>query len=332
MKNIQKIVFFGGGALLGSIIDKLLKSNFQKNRIFIVTSERHSKEKIKDKITLINFLNRNKIDFKICKKLSIKEIKKKIYIKKTLFVSIGSPWIFNSEFIKSVGNEIYNIHGSQLPMNRGGGGFTWQILQDDTKGYVSLHKVVTGIDKGDIILTKSFVTKKCRNPLEFQNLYIKEASNLFMKFLKKKNKKVKINSKKQNENLSSYWPRLNTQIHGWINWDWTAQEISKFIKGFDDPYVGAHTTINNKIIYLKNVTLVKNTIFHPFQSGIIYRKNSKGIFVCAKNGALFLKGFFNKNNSHFDKKYLKLGDRFFTPSKYLENAKKVRKFYNEKLK
>ena len=60
MKNIQKIVFFGGGALLGAIIDKLLKSNLERSGIFIFTSARHLKEKIRGEIALSNFLNKKK--------------------------------------------------------------------------------------------------------------------------------------------------------------------------------------------------------------------------------------------------------------------------------
>ena len=52
---------------------------------------------------------------------------------------------------------------------------------------------------------------------------------------KVKNLFKKTKEKKQDEKNSSYWPRLNSKIHGWIDWSWSPKEISDFIKAFDDP-------------------------------------------------------------------------------------------------
>ena len=330
MDNNKIVVFFGGGALMCSLINALIKNNYK--RIFVFTSKRHFNERVEKNNNLKNFLIKKKVNFNVCEKISISEIKKKFNLNQILCISVGSPWIFNQNFIKDINGNIYNIHGSQLPMNRGGGGFTWQILQNDTKGYVSIHKVFSGIDKGDIVFFKKFISKKCKNPLEFQNLYIKVASKLFMKFFSKLLKNKKLKSKKQNENLSSYWPRLNAQLHGWINWDWKAEEIYKFIKGFDTPYIGAHTYINNKVAYLKECSLIKNNKFHPYQSGIIYRKKNKKLFVCAINGTLIFDKILKKNGTPLSDKFIKLGDRFFTPMKNLDRAKQIRVYYNKEFK
>ena len=66
-----------------------------------------------------------------------------------------------------------------------------------------------------------------------------------------------------------YWPRLNTDAHGYINWSNDVEDIEKFICAFDDPYKGAITYFNDNKIRVKKVFLMKTDgIFHPFQNGI----------------------------------------------------------------
>ena len=68
-------------------------------------------------------------------------------------------------------------------------------------------------------------------------------------------------------------PRLNTKIHGFIDWNWKAKHIVDFVNAFDEPYQGASTFIKGKKYLLKNAKLLKHKInFHPFQSGIIFKK------------------------------------------------------------
>ena len=79
---------------------------------------------------------------------------------------------------------------------------------------------------------------------------------------------------------------MSTKIHGWINWDWDGEDIESFVNAFSDPYDGAKTRITrneNMIIYLKKVSCIKNRRFHPFISGIIYRKyENKPYVACEK--------------------------------------------------
>ena len=43
-------------------------------------------------------------------------------------------------------------------------------------------------------------------------------------------------------------PRLDTQIHGFIDWNWTAKHIVDFINAFGSPYQGATTFIKKKVL------------------------------------------------------------------------------------
>jgi len=325
---MDQIIFFGGGKLLFSIITLLKK---KKNiDILVFSSKRHLSEKIEGNKSLKNLLQEKKCNCIKTEKVNLNLIKKQIKFKNFIGVSIGSSWIFKDDIINFFKRKIYNIHGSNLPEDKGGGGFTWQILQKKTLGYISIHHLTPKIDEGNIILKSFFKLTNKTTPLDINNLYVLKASKLFIEFLSKIKMRKKIKEIKQNKDNSSYWPRLNTETHGWINWDWTGDEIYTFLRGFDDPYPGAHTTINGNKVYLKKGKLNKKFKFHPFQYGLIFRKNKYGLWICVKNGCLVVEKVLDNNKKPYNKKLIKLGDRFYTPHIYLEKAKKQRVYFHLK--
>jgi methionyl-tRNA formyltransferase len=114
-------------------------------------------------------------------------------------------------------------------------------------------------------------------------------------------------------------PRLETKVHSYINWSWGTKDIINFIKSFDDPYPGARTFLDKKLVIVRSAKIEKKLYnFHPFQTGIIFRKKNETYYVACKNYAISLKIFSKKNNKKIIDKVL--GKRLYTPSKYLELA------------
>ncbi len=322
---MREIIFFGGGKLTLRIISELIKKS-QFTPILFVAS-RHLNEKITNNETLKKHLLKNKIKFFQAEKITISLLKNKLDMNKFFFsVSIGSPWIFKKDIINFFKKKIYNIHGSELPKDKGGGGFSWQILQNKKEGFVKIHFLTEGIDEGNIILSSNFKIKGL-SPFSINEIYIKKASYLFEKLIKKIKSGKKIKGTPQNKKNSSYWPRLNSEIHGWINWDWEGDKIFTFIKSFGEPYVGAHTLCKREKIYIKNCKFLKNYNFHPFQYGLIFKIDKLGLWVCVKNGCLLVKKFLFAKKIK-TKNFPKLGDRLYTPQKILEEAKTKRVYYH----
>ena len=50
---------------------------------------------------------------------------------------------------------------------------------------------------------------------------------------------------KKQSKTPTYWPQLDTEIHGWIGWSWSGNDIVNFIKAFGDPYL-VHILLNNE--------------------------------------------------------------------------------------
>ena len=202
-----------------------------------------------------------------------------------------------------------------MPQNRGGGGFSWQILTNNKFGFCVLHLVDKGIDTGDIIQFEEFLyPATCRIPIDYEKIYI-EKNLLFLKKIVKgiHDKNVSFQRVTQQEYFSSYWPRLNTKVNGWIDWSLEAIEIERFICAFDSPYEGANTYVNNGLVRVKKVMLSQQDgMFHSYQSGIIYRKNNNWICVALKNYSLIIEEVYDESCENIID-HLKVGDRFHTP-------------------
>ena len=321
---MKTIIFFGGGVLLSELIKISLN---KKINCVVFTSPRHAKETILKNLTFKNFLKSKKINFYITRKINIKKLKKYTINKKCIGFSIGSAWIFKKNIIDIFKSRIYNIHGANLPSDRGGGGFSWQILKNNKNGFSCLHKINEKIDYGNIIETSKFSSRSFNNPIDWQKKYIKVSADMFKKNLSNLFTR-KIISKKQSKTHSTYWPRLDTEIHGWINWSWSGNDIVNFIKAFGDPYAGAHTLLNNEKIYLKNCKFKKIQKFHPFQFGIITNKTKNSIAVIVKDGIIKIKNVYEKNGKKKKFRKLKVGDRLFSPNKKLNAALTKRVYFN----
>lgn len=320
INNIDGILLLGGGNLLYQIV---LWSLEEGAPIRVVTSPRHAKEIITNKSTLEEILKTNKVPYIITENIKTAEIHKFIGDSKNLFcLSIGAPWIFDKESIKTIFNNLlFNLHGTGLPKDRGGGGFSWQILMGKRFGFCQLHLIDGGIDTGDLIRTKEFLyPAKCRIPSDYRKIYSEMNLYFIIDFIEEiRTEGVSLETYKQIEYLSTYWPRLNTPIQGWINFDYTLDNIEKFICAFDDPYEGAKCFLNDEIVYIKKVsTDFSSGSFHSFQNGIIYRVNKNWVCCSISPGTLIIESITNEKGINIINK-IKPGDRIYTPTSKLES-------------
>ena len=260
-------------------------------------------------------------------------IKKKFELSQTLFVSIGCRWIFSNSDLNSFFSEnLVNFHGTRLPYDAGGGGFSWKILRNDRINNFLVHLIEPGIDKGRILMSeKSLFPSSCRIPYDFENYYYNNLPSFYEKFLKKLMKPNKIVPKIQVDYLGRYNPRLSTSISGWIDWKMPSEDLSKFINAFDDPYQGASTMINGKEVRLKCVQLHGgDTPNHNFMSGIISRHDKDWLVVSTIDKNMLIVEKVNNLKGINILNELKNGERFYTPSTKLDLAYSQKIGYNTK--
>jgi len=290
-----------------------------KNKIdFVVfTTERHLRSRVlKYNFNLKNYFDKKRI--KYFKLLKINELYKnkykKHFTKNMIGLSLSSDHIFTQKEINFFDSKLYNIHGSYLPDMRGAGGFTWNILMQRFTSGVTVHKINTYIDDGDIILQKKYVfPRNIRNSLENMQKFASIKENKMAKeFVTMILNKKKMKSKKQSNTISNSWSRLNTYKDAWIDWNWEVKDILTFIQAFSKPYCGASSIIENKRIFIFKAKMLKSKLkFHPFQYGMIFKIDKDYLYVACNKGILKILDYkFSSSKKKID---------FFLHKKFINN-------------
>ena len=330
----MNLTLLGGGNLLLKIAEEYSNSHYFKN-INIITSKRHSVEVIKDSNFKIEFQRiekncpKGKVSLSIINNLDDDQFEKKCK-NSDLAISFGAAWIFKKRHLDICKN-LVNLHCTPLPMWRGGGGMSWMILAGINYSHVTIHEIDEGVDTGDILFSKKFFFPiECKTPKDhsefIKNLSFSHLKSFINNFIEKG---ALPDKSRQQEDFSSYFPRLNSLIHGCIDWSWDTKNLVRFINAFDDPYCGAFCNLAGKKerIFLKKVMIVHGECdFHPFQSGIVYRKDDKGIYICGNQGSIYCSALLNFEGKNIMDE-ISVGDRFYSKSEDLEKARSTKTIY-----
>jgi len=253
----------------------------------------------------------------------------------TFALSVGARWIFRADRIEQwFGGKLLNLHGTRLPQNRGGGTWSWQILMGNRFGFCQLHLVDAGIDTGPIVVGEEFIyPPACRTPQD----YIAHAADQYVRLIGELLDSMKARPREficraQPEYLSTYWPRLETATHGWIDWRWDASSLERFICAFDEPYGGAQTLWNGRTVRLKRAFANReDQSFHPFQSGIVYRTNKRWLCIAAEGGSIVVEDLRDEKGAAVLAE-VEAGDAFTTPPEKLQALSKRVQFNARGLK
>lgn len=335
----KKFAVFGSGLLLCYFINLLLKNKFEKPIVFTHPYKKHIYD-----INLLKNKKNYKNIFNFCKKEKLQLFEfdninsnKVIKILKKNQINYGFSYacrnIFRSNLISYFNNNLFNLHPSFLPEERGGGTFTWRILNENHTAAATIHYVNNQIDGGAIILRQKEKIKYKINqlvPEDMINSTLKISKNLLNKFIVMILKKKKIKSTKQVEKKSTYLPRLYTELNGAINWDWDINDLNKFIRAFSEPYKGAFTFIKKKRVNIKSIKIEKKyKKYHPFAYGRIInidKKKNKVSIIC-NGGVISIKYLYMGNKKILATKLINKLSVFHTPIKFLSIAKtKIKKF------
>ena len=329
MKNfgkIKNVLLIGGGYLMYYFAKIAKKKGLN---VISIIAPRHSKEIIFNNNNLESVLKKESKVFKL-KIFGNKEISKILFNNKnTLFFSFDSPWVFNKIMIsKFFKNNLINSHSTRLPQDRGGGGFSWRILNQNKFGTCALHLIQSNkVDSGDILSYEEFIFPySLKKPIDYQFFQIEKEKKFLKNFLNKIIKQENFQLSNQPEYLSTYFPRLSTADNGWIDWSLHIQKLFNFICAFDDPYIGASTFYEKRQVKIKSVTMTfGDPVFHPYQFGMIYRKTNDWIVVGVNGGSLIIEEVLNDKNKNI-LNTLKVGSRFFTTTNKINNSK-TRKYF-----
>lgn len=327
--HIDNLVLFGGSRLTAELLPIIKK----RYKVVLFTSQRQLNDVIySDGRTLQDVLKENKITFFASEDINTDQTLKKYASKTSLGLALGAAWIFKKPVLDLFENRMLDFMGIRLPKFRGGAHYTWQILMGDKLGSCNLQLINDVPDSGTVIMSREYkFPTTAKIPVDYFITAVKEELNFLLEFLDELSKNKNFIEKKIDENQSMYLPFLNTKIQGFVNWNWNSEEILKFICAFDEPYAGASTFLEDTRVFLKTCEMIKDSevIFHPFQSGLIYRKNKEGIYVAASPNSILIKKMVDENGKDI-MNLASVGKRLYTPNSILDEIMKFRAIYTPK--
>ncbi len=334
-KQNTKFVLMGSGLLLCQFLKILNERKFPTPVVITHPYEEHTRDQaLYDSYRFDSSSRLYQDVFEVAKNLSVKvletrdvnsaEVIQFLDINDSnIAFSFGCRSIIKKIFLDRFKGLVLNSHASNLPWDRGGGAGTWRILNDEKYVYGLIHFVDEGIDTGDILI-KERRHLKCSRP--FPKDLLEEtwdfSLEILNKFLDWIEAGKEFEARKQFNDQSAYFPRLYTEKHGAINWQWNTIFIESFVRAFGFPYPGAWTFVNNKKVYIGICEIpVQSPKFHPFLVGLIFRDYEDGsIEVATYDGSIIISYFREGNVKISPKQFCKIGDRLVTPTKYLDDA------------
>lgn len=331
--KIDNIVLMGGSPLLAEFA--IFLENSKKYTVTFFSCNRQLNEVITKKgDTLKDVLKQQKISYFVPEDICRDKHFRSLITKSTLAIGVGEVWRFDTKTIEKFNGRLLDFMGIPLPRYRGGAHYSWMILKKDRVGGCSLQLInkdmVQGVfDSGEIVKSKKYsfpLTVKV--PQDYFDFTVNTELAFLKEFLCEIEKGGEFKLRKLDESLSMYFPRLYTLKHGFINWNWGTEDILTFISAFDEPYKGASTFVNGRRIFLKNCSAKYDEGgFHPFQAGIIYRKQANALYVATANGTLIIKKVTDETGKDILPVF-KVGERLFTPEENLKESMCFKAEYN----
>ena len=218
-----------------------------------------------------------------------------------------------------------NIHEGRIPQTDVSGSFSWRILRNNRLQYRAIHQINLGNEIGDTVkFDEYFFPGSCRVPADYENYVVNQYNMLIVEFIDEVIAGKEFPVFEEKIDLKKFWPSLDTELNGYIDWNWRLSDIEQFVCAFDDPYGGASTFLNGNKVRVKHCeTTMSDGGFHPFQKGVVYRIDCDRVFVATEDGGLIFGSIIRDNGKDIVAE-VKLGDRFLTPDRYLEEGKKIR--------
>ncbi len=147
----------------------------------------------------------------------------------------------------------WGLHASLLPNYAGGAPLVWSLINGEKITGVTLFKMESGVDNGDIIGQDSFNISETDTIRTLLNKSLTSSKNLLTKFLNKS----KILFKKQNPDKIKVFPQRKPE-DGLIDWSDSVDKIDRFIRAQTKPYPGAWTIIHDKKVTIWDAKIEKN--------------------------------------------------------------------------
>ncbi len=257
----MRIVFFGCTKFSEHLLKNLLQKKHSIVGVFSIPEEfniSYSDEKVKNTnfadIKLIakeNNISHYEVDSVSGKKTSdySHEIMK---LKPDVILVLGWYYMVPKSIRDIPKYGAWGIHASLLPKYAGGAPLVWSIIKGEKETGVTLFRMESGVDDGDIISQKSFPILEQDTIKEVYEKATISSINILEEVLISPN----IQFNPQDKTKIEIYPQRSPE-DGLIDWSWDVERIKNFIRAQTKPYPGAYTILNNKKITIWDANIIE---------------------------------------------------------------------------
>jgi methionyl-tRNA formyltransferase len=340
-KDGCRFAVLGSGKILCEFVRLLLQAGFPAPAIVTHPKEEHDRDRniyatypenhgiYEDVFALVEELG---LDIYESKNVNESDVLEWLVARKVnVAMSVGCRSVIGANFLEFFDRKVINYHASDLPRYKGGGAMSWQILNGDTDRVAgTLHIIDEGIDTGDILIQEYLpVDLTHPYPADLFRGSVDLARTVLGDFLEKITEGHNFERILQTVEDSTYFPRLNTETHGAIDWSWSADCIERFIRAFGYPYPGAWTHLRSSKISIARAHLPETrSNFHPFVTGLIFRElEGQSVEVSTGDGSIVIESLRSEDGEIPAISKLRIGRRLHTPAAAIEEALAHRQVY-----
>ncbi len=250
-----------------------------------------------------------------------------------LVLMCGTKWILSDRFITALKRRVINLHPSRLPSHGGGGVFSWQILNGIEYLSISVHWVTIEIDSGPLIFTEEYSDTKLRTPIEFIEKYYEQhphAVTVLLDILTGDPDLAPPPSQAGHHTTRArtYFPLLNSEVNGALDWTWSLDELERFLRAFGKPYKGAFSYFGDTKFHIANWRAVADRSMHPFCHGLVLTKGSDdSVRVACREGYIEIIDICVEGEPGVERKastLVKVGGRVWVPHAVADQSRTFR--------
>ncbi len=326
--KISRFILFGGGNQLFHTARQLKNSG---KEVYVCSAPRHLQE-VPPTLQKPLALCLTELGIPVLEAEDVNESPVLDWInRESLGFGFGPAWVFGPRICDAFGERFINLMGIRMPHYLGGAHYTWQILSENRLGACNFQLIEKTVNTGPLLFTQEYFFENCTIPLDFFRVAEREEMKAIQLLLGKIERQEPFELRSLDKALETYYPALNSEKQGWIDWSWSARQISLFINAFGKPYRGASTQLDGQRLFLHRAHLeLEESHFHPFQNGMVFRKTENGISIAAPNGTVIVQEFLDEQGSTVSYEQIKKGMRFYTPQSQLEEARLYHASYSGK--
>jgi methionyl-tRNA formyltransferase len=274
---MKKTVFIGSVISSKIALETLIKNNV--NIGLVCSLDEDYSTQVSDYFPIHQIAEQNGIPYIKFGKINTTRVKEKIKSLNPDFIFvIGLSQMIPQEILHMASNYTVGFHPTALPKYRGRAAIPWQIILGVKASKVSLFKLDSGMDSGDIISQFPYQIESSDYALDVYKKICEAMVNALNESLPKMYNET-LELKSQNHDDASYL-MVRRPEDGMINWNKPVKYIETLIRATSKPYPGAFSNYKGVKVIIWKARILENYKYIGFPGQIVMiNKNEIGVLT-----------------------------------------------------